>query len=192
MRQRYAWFCAVVLFAVLLMPQPAHAADTFTDPQGRFSFTAPDGYTQLTQQQTQQLARQGASLVGLSRADDSTAASTLVVAYVNEETGASVFIGAFPSGGEAVSSVTTAEAIRALQNLEGFSLDPPGIRDTYIDGQRALTYVISNSAYGFKARLYIVAHGENFYVITLGGPIDIFGRVTQEMIIVLGSFKFLS
>lgn len=191
MRRGYMWFCAIVLFAALLMPQSAHAAGIFTDPQGRFSFTAPDGYSQLTQQQTQQVARQGAGFVGLSRADGSTAGSTLVVAYVNEETRASVIIGAFPSGGETVSSFT-ADVTRALQNLEGFSLGATGIRDTFIGGQRALTYIISSSEYDVIARQYIVAYQGNLYVVTLGGPASGFNRVTEETIIVLGSFKFLS
>jgi len=44
MRTRGWWLVLVGMMAALCMVTSVSAATTYTDPQGRFSFTVPDGY----------------------------------------------------------------------------------------------------------------------------------------------------
>lgn len=194
MLRRYVWpGLLVMLVALALAPvfAPAvHAAEPFTDPEGRFSFTPPGGYEPLTPQEIRQAVRAGSSALGVVGSSDA-----LVVALRDPVTMASVNVGAVPLGGtpttvdEGVQQLT-----RALGNARSVTLDPAGIETLTIGGEDARSYGYTIAIGGLEARgrQYLVIHNDTAYFITFTALAGDFDRFADETRIILDTFAFLT
>ena len=185
----------VLLIALALTPvfAPAvHAAEPFTDPEGRFTFTYPDGYEQLTQQEIRQMVRAGASLVGISGA--ATASNAIVIVLRDPVTMANVSVGASPLGGSQTNVDEGAEQLtKAYASIPGFMLDPAGIETLTVAGEDARSYGYSVSLGGIEARgkQIIFIHDGTAYFVTFSALASDFDRFFDEMREVLDTFTFL-
>lgn len=194
MFRRHIWpGLLVLLVALALSPvlAPAvRAAEPFTDPEGRFSFTPPDGYEQLTQQEIRQAVRAGSSLLGIAGSSDA-----LVVALRDPAGMASVNVGAVPLNGALTDMDEGAQQLtRALGSARSITLDPAGIETLTISGDDARSYGYTIAVGGIEARgrQYLVIHNDTAYFITFTALADDFDRFFDETRIVLDTFAFLT
>ncbi len=192
MPRRYTWLgLLVMLVALSTVSAPAvHAAEPFTDPEGRFSFTPPDNYEPLTAQEIRQAVRAGSAALGIAGSSDA-----LVVALSNPTTMANVNVAAISLRGAVTNVGEGAEQLtRVLGNVEGVTLDSAGIETLTIGGEDARTYGYTLSLGGVEARgqQFLVIRGDVAYFITFTALTDDFDAFFEETRIILETFAFLT
>lgn len=194
MLRRYAWpGLLVMLIALMLAPVFAptvQAAETFTDSEGRFSFTSPAGYEPLTRQEIRQAVRTGSSALGVAGSSDA-----LVVALRDPVTMANVNVGVIALRGTVTNVDEGAQQLtRAFGSVDGITLDPAGIETLTIGDEDARSYGYTITIGGVEARgrQYLVIRDDSAYLITFTALAGDFDRFFDETRIVLDTFAFLT
>lgn len=189
MRHTRIWLGTLMVLIALVFSPAVHAAETFTDPEGKFAFTAPDGYETLTSQDIRLAVRAGSNVLGFSASSDA-----IVVAFRDPLTMASVNVGAAPLGG-AVTDVDEGarQLTQLLGSLNSITLDPVGIEATTIGGEPARTYGYTIAVSGLEARgrQFLVIRDDTAYFITFTALSDDYDRFFEQTRIVLDTFTFL-
>jgi len=170
MRTRAWWTALIGMIVALCIVTNVSAATTYTDPQGRLSFTVPDGY---------------------QKTDN---ASALVAYHSSTYASAAVSLGA--SGGVAGASLdegATAILKYLKDTLENFQTGPNGIQSVTVAGKPARRYEFTTTVGSYHARgvQYLTINGDTLYFLTFtASEADFTGFLTESMDI-LTSFTFL-
>jgi len=170
-RQMVRVWVLVVLAMCCLMPM-VHAASVYTDPQGRFSLTIPDGFTQTSSESLPQFA-----------------SDFPVIAIFN--------VAVRPTTAGLTLDELTAQLTEQLPDVLGELFDdvrvaPNGSQTTTLGGQSARSLTLIATADDLQLRftvIYTIAGGD-LYVFTYGGLDEDFTAVQREVAPVIASFKF--
>jgi photosystem II reaction center protein PsbP len=172
MRRRGWWMTLIGMMVMLCMATSVSAAaTTYTDPQGRFSFTVPDGYQKTD--------------VGDTR-----------IAYISPTYARANVIVSAHTGASGTSLDDTASAIlkTAEDTLKDFQPGPNGIQTVTIAGKSARRYEYTATIGGAHVHgvQYLVINGDTGYFLTFTASEADFTGFVKESMGILDSFTFLS
>lgn len=174
MKRQKVWAWIAVVLAMGCLMSPVHAASVYTDPQGRFSLTVPDGFTQASDSEAQFTSESPVialfSVVVLPNTDGFTLDQT-----------AAQFTAQLP------------DLLNALNDLfDDVQVVPDNAQPTMLGGQPAQSFTLIATTSDVRLRLpviYTIAGG-NLYAFIYGGLDDDFPTVQREVAPVIASFKF--
>jgi hypothetical protein len=146
------WVLAIALVACLSFTAVGAAPTTFTDPQGRFSFTVPDGYQQQS----------------VTPTTSTSAPSSLIAAFFSPKyNGANVNVGAVSGAPSGISLDQLADQVlkSVSDTFKDFQRGPKGIESTTLGGQPARRYEYFATVSGARF------HGVQYLTIAKGSAI---------------------
>jgi len=170
-RQMARAWVLVVLAMCCLIPM-VHAASVYTDPQGWFSLTVPDGFTRTS--------------------------SELLPQFTSESPVVAVFnVAVRPTTAGLTLDELTTQLTEQLPDVLGELFDdvqvaPNGSQTTTLGGQsaRSLSLIATTSDLQLRFTVIYTIAGGNLYAFTYGGLEEDFTAVQQEIAPVIASFKF--
>lgn len=187
--RKIPWLAGTMLLVALLIGQTVRAADTFTDPDGHFSFTPPDGYAQYSTQQVSQAVRSGSNLLGVSGI-----ANQVVVAYRAPLSIANVNVGAsaLPDPNAMVDDVVMAER-DVLSSIDAVPITLEDTEETTLANEpaRSFAYSLTVNGIDLRGRQVIAVHNGSAYFITFTALASSADRAFEQMQGVIDTFMFL-
>lgn len=170
--RRWLGFLVTLMFSLAMVSAVGAAPTTYTDPQGRFTFTAPDGFRR-TSQQTTAASYESASLKGASFN------VVIVPGGPSDATLTSIVMRSIPS---------------LRRTFSGYQQGPATYTATTLAGQPAVLIESFISVAGTPTHIlqYALIYGSNFYVLTFGAPTANYDAVLAQTRIVRDSFTFLT
>lgn len=179
---RHAWKALIVvtLLGICSIGGVAAQGTTYTDPQGRYSFTVPSGWQAGSAPQGTNLP-QGTAIGGIFGAPAPLNGNFNVVTV------------AVPAGVNLDQLVTQSRA-GVAQSVPGYQEVAGGIQNTTVGGQSARRYDYSLTPPG-SGKLHgaqvIALQGNTVYVLTFTAAENDFNTFFQQGSGILNSFKFL-
>ena len=178
MRTRGWWIVLAGMMAALYMvTSVAAATTTYTDPQGRFSITVPDGY-------------QRSSILGPNIPTFSSPAFT--GANFN------VIVTTVPTGTTLVPLIPTRAQFEALfravlSDQATFDFLPGGFGAATVGGHPAIQddYIVTTNGLRLHGRQYAILDGTTEYAVTFTARETDFDAFVKESRVVLDSFTIL-
>lgn len=180
---RHGWWKVLVFVALLALCSAAAVAAqgaTFTDPQGRFSFTVPNGWQQGSPPPSANLPP-GTVVAGVFNAPAPVNGNFNVVTV------------AVPAGASLDQIVPQSRA-GVAQSLPGYQEGPGGIQNLTVGGQPARRYdyfATPPQAGKLHGAQVLALQANTVYVLTFTAPDDQFDAFFQQGSAALNSFKFL-
>ncbi len=169
---RWLGFLVALMLSLAMVSAVGAAPTTYTDPQGRFSFTAPDGFRRGSPQ-TAFVSYESTSLTGVS----------FNVVIVPGE----------PS--DATLTNIVVQSIPGLRrSFSGYQQGPATYTATTLAEQPAVLIESFISVEGTPAHVlqYALIYGSNFYVLTFGATTANYNTALAQTRIVRDSFTFLT
>lgn len=185
----WKWLMVVMLFMTIGVGQPVRAADAYTDPDGHFSFTPPNGYQPFTTQQVSGVIRAGSNALGVSGVQNQ-----VIVAYHAPLGTANVSVGAamLPDPNATVDDVLTAER-DVLGSLDAVDITFADPQDAMLGSEpaRSFEYALSLNSVNIRGKQLIAVHNGTAYFITFTSVAASADRSFGEMQGIVDTFMFL-
>lgn len=159
---------AALLLVVFLVAAPVAAANTYTDPQGRFSFAIPDGYTPVETQLT----------------------PPFVAGYISPNPVGANFTVQIREATGTLDAATAAQQKRYASAPES---QPGPVQQLKLGGQTAqrFDYFTSGSGGRYHVSLVLAINGGALYILTFTAQEQDYDALTSQTGGVLTSFAFL-
>jgi len=192
MRKVVVLSLAIVLMA-LSVGQTVSAADAYTDPDGRVSFTPPDGYQQFSEQEINQFAQAGATFTGAS-GRTSAARTAIITGYRDPLTMANFTVSTVPLP---TPDAMLDDFIQATQDQLAsarlITFMPSDTQDATIgdEAARYFDYMVLAGSVSVRGRQYYTIHNSAVYILTLTASDDTADQALGDMQVVVDSFMFL-
>ena len=178
---RHGWWKILVIVALLgvCSISAVEAAGTYTDPQGRFSFTIPDGWQQGSPPQGTNLPP-GTMLGGVFNAAAPLNANFNIVTV------------SVPSGVD-IGQIAIQSRAGVAQSIPGYQEGPGGIQSLTVAGQPARRYdyfFTVAQASRLRGAQVITMQANTVYVLTFTAAENDFNTFFQQAGTALNSFAF--
>jgi hypothetical protein len=179
---RHGWKALVIVTLLTLCSLGTVAAQgtTYTDPQGRYSFTVPSGWQAGSPPQGTSLP-QGTTIGGVFAAAPPLNGNLNVVTVT------------VPAGANLDQIVTQSRA-GVAQTIPGYQEAPGGIQNLTVGGQsaRRYDYLLTPPGSGRLHGAQVIAlQGNAVFVLTFTAAENDFNTFMQQAATLLSSFKFL-
>ena len=180
---RHGWWKALVIVTLLGMCSISSVAaqgTTYTDPQGRYSFTAPSGWQPGSAPPGTNLPA-GTAISGIFAAPAPLNGNVNIVTVV------------VPAGANLDQIVTQSRA-GVAQSIPGYQEAPGGIQNLTLGGQpaRRYDYFLTPPGSGkLHGAQIITLQGNAVFVLTFTAAENDFNTFMQQGATILSSFKFL-
>ncbi len=167
----------IIALASLCMAVSVSAATNYTDPQGRYSFTAPDGW-------------QAGSLPPGSNIPQDVAPGGIFTAPAPLNGNFNVVAATVPSG-ISLDTVATQSRAGVAQSVPGYQEIPGGIQRAAIGGQAGARYDYFLTVQGTKLHgaQILALQGTTAYILTFTAAENDFNAVIGQGATILSSFK---
>jgi len=174
MKRRMIWVLAPVVLAMCCLIPMVHAASVYTDPQGQFSLTVPDAFTQASDSEAQFTSESPVIALFSVMVQPNTDGLTL------DQTAAQL-------------TAQLPDVFSALSDVfDDVQVVPDNAQPTMLGGQLARSFTLIATASDLRLRftvIYTIAGG-NLYAFIYGGLDDDYPTVQREIAPVITSFKF--
>ncbi len=180
---RQGWWKSLIIVALLgicSMTAVIAQGTTFTDPQGRFSFTVPSGWQQGSPPPNANLP-------------PGTVISAVFNAAPPVNGNLNIVTVAVPAGAN-LDQITTQSRAGVAQSVPGYEEGPGGIQNLTIGGQpaRRYDYFVTPAQGGrLHGAQVINLQANTVYVTTFTAAENDFNTLYQQGSVILSSFKFL-
>lgn len=178
MRRVWQGLVLVLVIAGMGAMGSTRAATPYMDPQGRFSFTAPDGYVQ------QQVGQLPAGVSVAAFGSESTAGARFVISTVTAPENAM-------SNADDLAAITIEQLAKGYQDMEIWS---NGIVPAQVGGVEGRQYVYRatspNSSVKVRGAIMVALRGDTSYSLSFFAGDGDFDKLADDCTPMLATFAF--